>query len=202
MLQYSLVDILLGKDVHKTLSNSFAVKSIIKNNLANMLTAMRMVVAVAMLVLYFSNAKNWLWRCLALFVFGCLTDVVDGTVARLTNSVSDVGKLLDPICDKSMQISMALILTLGGYVYKWVFITLAIKELTMLVGASVFFKKKIIVSSNWVGKISTVWFSFAAGLAIFELKPYCDWAFVVSVILAITAMVQYGIKYIKVLKNS
>lgn len=179
-----------------------AVKNIIKSNLANMFTAVRMVIAIAILILYYTNATNWLWRCLALFVFGCVTDMFDGTIARLTHNVSDLGKLLDPICDKSMQVSLCLVLTMSGYIRKWVFIILAIKELIMVVGAAVFFKQNIVVSSNWVGKLSTVWFSVAAVLAIFEFEPYCDWLFFVSVVLAITALVQYAVKYIKIFKRS
>lgn len=167
-----------------------------------MFTAVRMVIAVAILILYYTNAVNWLWRCLALFVFGCITDMFDGAIARHTNSVSDLGKLLDPICDKSMQVSLCLVLTLGGYIHKWVFIVLAVKEFIMVIGAAIFFKQNIVVSSNWVGKLSTVWFSIAAMLAIFEFEPYCDWAFFVSVVLALTALVQYAVKYIKIFKHS
>lgn len=178
------------------------VKGIIKSNLANMFTAVRMVIAIAILILYYTNANNWLWRCLALFVFGCVTDMFDGTIARLTHSVSDLGKLLDPICDKAMQVSLCMVLTMSGYIHKWVFIVLALKEFIMVIGAAIFFKQNIVVSSNWVGKLSTVWFSLAAMLAIFEFDPYCDWAFFISVVLAITALIQYAIKYIKIFKQS
>ncbi len=163
-----------------------------------MLTAIRFVIAIAILILYYSDAQNWAYRCLALFAFGCLTDVFDGAVARLTNSVSDLGKLLDPICDKSMQVSFGLVLTMGGYIHRWVFVVLAIKEMLMVLGAAIFFKKNIVVSSNWVGKLSTVWFSCAAIMALFKLQPYSDWAFYISVVLAITALVQYSIKYTRV----
>ena len=167
-----------------------------------MFTAIRFVIAIAILILYFANVENWLWRSLALFVFGCLTDVVDGEIARRTNTVSDLGKLLDPVCDKAMQIAMALVLALGGYVYLWVLIALVAKELLMVLGGMFFLKSKIVVSANWMGKFSTVWFSLAAVLAMFELKPYCDWAFIASVVLAYATLVQYGVKYFTVLKNT
>ena len=76
----------------------------IKNNSANIITSIRFFVAIAILILYFSNAENWLWRCLGLFIFGSLTDVIDGFVARKCHCVSGFGKLLDPICDKSMML--------------------------------------------------------------------------------------------------
>ena len=167
-----------------------------------MFTGVRFVIAIAMLILFFADAPNWLWRCLALFVFGCLTDVFDGEIARRTNTVSDTGKLLDPFCDKAMQIAMIIVLALGGYVDLWVLIALVAKELLMVLGGMFFLKSKIVVSANWVGKLSTVWFSFAAVLAVFELEPYCDWAFIASVVLTYIALVQYAIKYYKELKNT
>ena len=102
-------------------------RQFLKNNIANALTAMRLVIAIYILILYFSNAKNWLWRCAGLFVFALLTDVVDGFVARKFHSVSNVGKLLDPICDKSLMFAMLLVLKFSKNVDLWVLIEYCIK---------------------------------------------------------------------------
>ena len=173
----------------------------IKNNSANMITSIRFFVAIAILILYFSSAENWLWRCLGLFVFGSLTDVIDGFVARKCHCVSGFGKLLDPICDKSMMLSMILVLALGGYIYMWIFIALALKELIMVIGAIFFFNKKIVVMSNWYGKLSTLLFTVAVIMAIFGLQPYSDWILTAAVVWTVITMVQYGVYYFKQLKN-
>lgn len=173
----------------------------LKNNLANIITAVRFFVAIAILILYFTDAQNWLWRCLGLFVFGSLTDVIDGFVARRLHCVSNLGKLLDPVCDKSMMLSMMLVLALGNYIYMWVFVALALKELIMVVGAALFFNKNIVVMSNWFGKLSTLTFTVAIVMSVFGLRPYCDWVLAAAVVWTFITMVQYGIYYYKQLKH-
>lgn len=174
----------------------------IKGNLANMITAIRLVVAVHILILYFSHSDNWIWRCSALFVFGSVTDMFDGLVARKLGSVSNWGKLFDPVCDKLMLMSMLLVLTLGKYIYKWVFIALAAKELLMMTGAVFLLNKKIVVKSNWFGKLSTFLLTVAVVLSVFRLQPYSDYFFIAAVTWTILTMVQYGVLYFKQLKET
>ena len=175
-------------------------KAFLKKNAANILTASRFFIAIALLILYFTGAENWFWRCLALFVLGCLTDVIDGTVARKTGSVSDIGKILDPFCDKAMMLCMLLVLALGDYIYMWIFIALAVKEALMIIGSLFFLNKKVVVMSNWYGKSATVLFSISVVLAVFGFRPYSDWALAISVVWTFVAMVQYAILYYKQIK--
>ncbi len=172
----------------------------LKNQAANIITAIRLVVAAAILLLYFTDAENWMWRSVGLFIFGSLTDVVDGYVARHFGCVSDLGKLLDPVCDKAMMLAMILVLALGNYIYMWVFIALAAKEAAMVLGSGFFAKKKIVVMANWFGKSATALFTAAVVLAVFELRPYSDWVLAAAVVWTFVAMVQYGILYYKQLK--
>lgn len=183
------------------MKGKYLMKDFFKKNAANILTFARFIVAVFILVLYFCGAENWFWRCLAIFVLGCITDVADGMVARRFGCVSDIGKILDPFCDKAMMLSMLLVLALGGKIYLWVFIALAAKEALMIIGSLFFIGKKIVVMANWYGKSATVLFSISVVLAVCGLRPYSDWALAVSVVWTFVAMVQYAILYYKQLKG-
>lgn len=174
---------------------------IIKRNIANFITLIRLFVAIAILILYFTEAKNWFWRCIGLFVFGSVTDLFDGYAARKLGCISDFGKLLDPLCDKAMMLSILLVLSLGKYIYMWIFFALAAKELLMVIGSAFFFNKKIVVKSNWYGKLSTGLLTAAIIMAVFSWRPYSDYALTVAVIWTFIAMAQYGILYFKQLKG-
>lgn len=66
-------------------------------NLPNQITAVRIVVALAMFVMV-------VWKLylpgLILFVLAASTDWVDGQIARRTNQVTQLGRILDPLADK------------------------------------------------------------------------------------------------------
>lgn len=78
-------------------------------NLANRITITRiLVIPVLMVFLLLRIPVYGEWIAAALFVLAAATDAVDGYVARSTNKVTVIGKLLDPLADK-LLVSAALI---------------------------------------------------------------------------------------------
>ena len=72
-------------------------------NLPNRLTILRMILAVLFAVsLAYPNIAMRLVS-LALFVSAALTDYYDGKIARATNQVTSLGRLMDPIADKTLS---------------------------------------------------------------------------------------------------
>ena len=93
---------------------------------------------------------------LVLFSLSAFTDVLDGIIARKYNAISDFGKLMDPLADKCTQLSVLLTLTAKGIIPIWIIVTLIFKESIMIAGASFLYGKKLVVSSKWYGKFTTV----------------------------------------------
>ena len=80
-------------------------------NLPNALTVLRLaVVPVLAIVLLQDGGRDvgGRWWAAALFVAAILTDWSDGAIARRTGTVTEFGKLADPIADKALT-GMALI---------------------------------------------------------------------------------------------
>jgi CDP-diacylglycerol---glycerol-3-phosphate 3-phosphatidyltransferase len=69
-------------------------------NLPNALTVGRIVAAPFIGVLPFFPSSVVRFSAFALFVLAAATDYVDGHLARTSNSVTDTGRLLDPLADK------------------------------------------------------------------------------------------------------
>ena len=90
------------------------------------------------------------------FTISGITDILDGTIARKFNFISDFGKLMDPLADKATQLSMLFILTTKKIIPFWIITIVAIKEFLMVCGASFLYGKELVVSSKWYGKVSTV----------------------------------------------
>ncbi|MCQ2749627.1 MAG: CDP-alcohol phosphatidyltransferase family protein [Clostridia bacterium] len=75
-------------------------------NLPNKLTLFRIILIP--FVMYFImagvNVSLNMYIGLALFIIACITDFLDGYIARKYNLVTNLGKFLDPVADKLLII--------------------------------------------------------------------------------------------------
>ncbi len=92
----------------------------------------------------------------AILAVSCLTDLVDGKIARHFNMISNVGKILDPLADKATQFSLLVCLTVqypGLLLLVGLFV---IKEgFQLIAGLLILRKGKILKGALMTGKIST-----------------------------------------------
>lgn len=87
----------------------------ISTSLPNILTYGR-IVAVPVLagVLYFGTGDGARWLAFAVFVAACITDWLDGYLARAWEQQSTLGRMLDPIADKLLVGATLLMLVHAG----------------------------------------------------------------------------------------
>ncbi len=88
-----------------------------------------------------------------------ITDVLDGTIARLTNSITRWGMAVDPVADKLTQLAVIGCLWIR-YPNLWpIFVPLVLKEMLIMVGGWRLYKQfEFVGSSKWFGKLATVVF--------------------------------------------
>lgn len=82
-----------------------------RNNLPNILTVSRIMaipVIIAVLLVVDPPVGNWL--ALAIYTYACITDFLDGYLARVWRIQSSLGRFLDPIADKLLVASVLLML--------------------------------------------------------------------------------------------
>ena len=96
-----------------------------------------------------------------------LTDILDGTIARKYNYITDFGKLMDPLADKATQISLLTTLFIKGAIPIWILAIVVLKGFCMVSGASFLYGKELVVSSKWYGKLATVLFYVAMVISLF-----------------------------------
>ena len=110
-------------------------------------------------IIWFYAHENYT-VALILLAVSELTDVLDGIVARKFDMITELGKVLDPICDKIMQggLGACLLLRHGDLWYVWAFFALlVVKELSMLIlGWAAARRTGHMVGAKWYGKLSTV----------------------------------------------
>ena len=111
-------------------------------------------------IIYFIVVDQYIAALILLTVSG-LTDVLDGWIARKFNFITNFGKLIDPLADKTTQLAVLLTMTFNGVIPFWIIIVVALKEAAMIAGASFLYGKELVVSSRWFGKLATVLFYIA-----------------------------------------
>ena len=122
---------------------------------------------------------------LVLFAIVVATDWVDGTIARRTGQVSDVGKILDPVADRLAIAAGLIALVLRGIFPLWAAAAILARDLTVLVvGAIALVRSDVRVEVRWIGKLATFslmaaipmvsWGNLALPLA--AAATVCGWA--------------------------
>lgn len=123
----------------------------------NILSLLRLILIPVYVVIYL-NAEDTADYILAgaILAVSCLTDMIDGKIARHFNMISTVGKILDPLADKLTQFSLIVCLA-TSYKFLWYLVGLfVIKESFQLIAGGINLKKgKMLKGALISGKICT-----------------------------------------------
>ncbi len=128
-----------------------------------------------------------------LVALAAATDVLDGFIARVSGTVSHIGLLLDPLCDK-LFVLLALSAFLAGESLDWAaFLILILRDiftagsyfLARLIGRVVPFRPR------WAGKIATG-LQLLTLLALLFLPEYVPLLVVLVGITSVYSIIDYG----------
>ena len=143
-------------------------------NIPNMLSLFRIALIPVYMYIYLNaeESRDYLTAGIILAV-SCLTDMVDGKIARHFNMITPLGKLLDPVADKFTQLVLTVCLSLKYPVMRPVLILFLVKEFFQFFAAWNRYRKgKILEGALLAGKIcTTVLFTSLTLLVIVPEMP-------------------------------
>jgi CDP-diacylglycerol--glycerol-3-phosphate 3-phosphatidyltransferase len=132
-------------------------------NAANILTLARIgAVPLIVLILYFQS-KPMCLVALVVFVAACVTDYVDGVVARKYNLVTNVGKFMDPIADKILIAAVLIMLTDLNWLPAWIAIVIISREIIVTGLRAIAADQGKVIAADMLGKSKTLTQMFALG---------------------------------------
>lgn len=132
----------------------------------NVLTMIRLLLVPVYWILMLGYQLDY-WA-LGAFLLASATDILDGFLARRMQCITDFGKLMDPLADKLMVLSVLSTLLIRGIIPWAPVVLLGTKELLMVIGGACLYNRKIVVHSLFVGKFAQVAVSMALILSFFR----------------------------------
>lgn len=174
-------------------------------NLANKITLLRVAfIPVFMALMYFGGNQGGVlsWIALGVFIIACITDHLDGHIARKYNQISDFGKFLDPLADKLLTIAAMVIFCEQGRMPGWALMSVLTREFAVTGLRLVAVGNGNVIAAGFSGKVKTA--STMVGLC-FMLAFHISWLdMLVNAVIVVTTVysgVEYFVKNGKCLLN-
>ena len=126
-------------------------------SIPNLLSLFRLVL-IPVYILIYLNATEPAHYFIAggILAISCLTDLIDGKIARHFNMVTTLGKILDPLADKATQFALIICLAVKHPVLIQLLILFVIKEGFQLIAGIINFRRgHMLTRALLPGKICT-----------------------------------------------
>lgn len=105
---------------------------------------------------------------LILFSIVAATDWVDGWVARRTGTVTELGKVLDPVADRLAMAAGLIAFVIRGVFPLWAALLILVRDAAVLVAGGVLLAgRRVRIDVRFIGKVATLTLMFAV--------PFISW---------------------------
>jgi CDP-diacylglycerol--glycerol-3-phosphate 3-phosphatidyltransferase len=132
-------------------------------HLSDQLTTARALAVPVVIVLFAWDFPGHDYWATGVFVIAMATDWFDGWYARRTNRSSNLGRLLDPVADKSLV--MATLIMLIGVLPAWMVAAIVVREFLLSGLRLAALERGVVIGARDLGKLKTSLQAVAAGLA-------------------------------------
>lgn len=187
-------------------------------NLPNKLTVFRVILIVPFIVLLLGQEAGWGWYralfgdileymnwiTLIIFVVACLTDLLDGKIARKHNLVTNFGKFMDPIADKLLVCSALICLIELGRIPAYVVVIIISRELIISGFRLVASDNGVVIAASKWGKYKTTFQMIMVIMMIADirfLQPLTVVVMWIATALTVISLVDYIYKNKNVLSD-
>ncbi len=123
----------------------------------NLLSLFRLVLIPVYVVIYLNAQTDAdYYLAAAILAVSCITDMIDGKIARHFNMISNTGKILDPLADKATQFTLIVCLAIRYPILLVLIVLFVIKEgFQGIAGLMILRRGEILKGALISGKICT-----------------------------------------------
>ena len=139
-------------------------------NLPNKLTLLRVCLIPFFVVFAKMGGLAMQLIAVGIYILACVTDALDGHIARSRHLITNFGKFMDPIADKLLVMSAMIVLTAQGRMPDWVCILMLAREFLVSGFRLVAVENGVVIAAGPLGKLKTV-FQMIATIALMLFVP-------------------------------
>jgi CDP-diacylglycerol--glycerol-3-phosphate 3-phosphatidyltransferase len=138
----------------------------------NVLTVVRILLVPVIVVALLEETPNADMIAAIVFAVAAFTDGLDGYIARARGSVTNFGRLMDPLADKLLIIAPLISLVSLERIAPWVAMVIIARELAVTMLRMVAVERGVVIAASRLGKAKTI-LQVAAIFAViaFEATP-------------------------------
>jgi CDP-diacylglycerol--glycerol-3-phosphate 3-phosphatidyltransferase len=154
-------------------------------NLPNILTVLRIMLVPVLVVALLGDTSSGDILAAVVFALASVTDFIDGYLARARGSITNFGKLMDPLADKLLIVAALISLVSLHRLEAWVAMVIITRELAVTVlrlGAT---QAGVVMAASMFGKIKTC-MQIAAVLVVIAVHDRPLW---VSLVVYATVLI-------------
>ncbi|MDZ4654488.1 MAG: CDP-alcohol phosphatidyltransferase family protein [Coriobacteriia bacterium] len=165
-------------------------------SVANLITILRLLLVPFFFAALVSDSSRSDIIAVFLYAVAASTDWVDGYIARRTDTVTQFGKIIDPLVDRLLLASGVIGLYLVGRLPLWIPIVLVLRDVYLLYGSYVLERNGILLPVTRLGKVTTAvlmaGFTLLIAGGIYDaLMSIGDWFVYVGMVLSFVTAVIY-----------
>lgn len=167
---------------------------------ANFLSLLRVLIAIPITILILTSGSVRL--IVVLLLLAAITDWFDGNLARWSKTVSNWGKVLDPLCDKAAVLLVSAALAINGDLPLW-FVGLVVLRDVLIVAGSIVLTRRIseVKMSIWWGKLAVSAMALTLLAAILRAdEPILQTCIWVTTVLMLISYAIYAVRFVRLLR--
>lgn len=183
-------------------------------NVPNVLTTMRVIMIIPFVIVLLGGNAGWFGEdllvpelvALGIFAVACITDLLDGKIARKYNLVTNFGKFMDPLADKILVSAGLICMVAMERIPAWVVIVILAREFIISGFRLVASDAGIVIAASYWGKFKTTFQMILVVMAIVDLSawvPYYNIAvqviMYIALALTVISLIDYIVKNRKVI---
>lgn len=167
-------------------------------NLPNKITLFRVaMIPVFLVLLLIQGIPYGNYFAAAVFVIACLSDALDGYLARKNNLVTNFGKFMDPLADKLLVCSALICFVELSYMPAWIVIIIIAREFIISGFRLIASDNGVVIAASYWGKFKTAAQMIACILLIIQCPfGWADVAEQIFIYLALALTVLSLCEYI------